>query len=87
MGAAGIKRRKKYQRVRKVTDDVVLDGPWTRTNSPYLIESQIEDYGRFVRGLRHASPGRRAVARAFVILLIFVPLAFGIGSAVYNLAL
>ncbi len=58
-------------------------GSWGRTASPYLIESQIEDYGRFARGSHNVTGWKRAVA--YVVALTFLlPFLFALVSFFVN---
>ena len=52
---------------------------WARTRSPYLIESRIEDFGRFARGLKRAPRWARVVAYGLMMLWA-VPLALMVFS-------
>lgn len=82
MGRADSKRRKRYRNLEKVHGTPEL-GSWVRTSSPYLIESRIEDYGRFARGLRTARGWRRAAG--YALLAIFtIPIAVAVVSMLLN---
>lgn len=76
MGSSGMKRRKGRRHLPKVPGNVPTEG-WELRHSAYTIEGEIEGAGRFARGARHASPGRRIGARLFV----------GVWFAVFALAL
>ena len=54
--------------------------PWARENSPFTIEGQIEDYGKFARGLRYTSPARRWTARVLVGIVLLPLLIAGISA-------
>ncbi len=67
MGRADSKRRKRYRNLEKVRGNPEL-GSWVRTSSPYLVESRIEDYGRFARGVRSARGWRRVAGYALFVI-------------------
>ena len=59
-------------------------GPWVRRKSPYLIESEIEDYGRLARSVSYMSPGMQRVVRVLIVLMLAGFVAFAAASIISN---